>query len=646
MPLPPGDPRDAVVELSIEAKLRAAFELSPTILAITTAGEGRLLEVNQAFVDLHGYTRKEVLGRTVSELHLWVDPEQRRQAIATITAGSPVRNMEARLRVKGGGERVCLLNADIVVIDGRACILSALTDITDRARMEEALRESEQRFLLAFHANPLPMTITRLADGAHLEVNEAAVRHSGFTREEMLGRTKTELGFGVGPAQRDTMLRELHARGQVRDLEVTFQTRAGMPRRLLVNAQVMRFGGEPAVLSVSVDITERMELEAESRARREEAEALAASLREADRAKDDFLAMLGHELRNPLGTITHALALLDAAPEAPPERAVVAVVRRQTEQLRRLVDDLLDMSRLTSGKIRLQREPVDLQAVARRCLDALVHGGRGADHVLALEGVSVHCEGDATRLEQIVGNLLDNALKYTPPGGHVTVTTAREGDDAVLGVRDSGKGIDPALLPRVFDFFVQEPQALDRARGGLGLGLGVVKRLVELHGGTVSARSEGAGRGSEFTIRFPAIPPPAMDAAPAPAAAGPGAPTPASGRRVLIVEDNDDARDMLRTLLELRGHIVAEAADGPSALERLASFRPDVALIDVGLPGLDGYALARLVRERLAAQPVRLVAVTGYGQAQDRQRALDAGFDRHVTKPVDPLALERLVSEL
>jgi PAS domain S-box-containing protein len=641
MPSEPAESPGRGDALSIEAKLRAAFELSPTILAITTAGEGRLLEVNEAFTELHGYAREEVLGRTVSELDLWIDPRQRSAALAAIGAGSPVRNLEARLRTKGGGERVCLLNADLVVIDGHTCILSALTDITDRVRAEEALRESEQRFLLAFHANPLPMSIIRLADGVHLEVNEAAVRHSGLTREAMLGRTKAELGLWVSTEQRDAMLRELRERGRVRDFEVTFQVR-GTQRRMLVNSQVMRFGGEPAVLNVSIDITERMELEAESRARREEAEALAASLRDADRAKDDFLAMLGHELRNPLGTITNAMALLDGASRRADDQRVIGVVRRQTEQLTRLVDDLLDMSRLTSGKIRLQPQPVDLHALARRCLEALAQGGRAADHDVGLEGGPVHCDGDPARLEQILNNLLDNALKYTPAGGRVRVTTDLAGDEAVLRVRDTGKGIDPALLPRVFDFFVQEPQALDRARGGLGLGLGVVRHLVELHGGTVSAHSGGPDQGSEFTVRFKAIAPPA----PTGGVGGPRAGEAGRRRRVLVVEDNADAREMLRTLLELKGHVVEEAADGPGALAKLQAFRPDVALIDVGLPGMDGYTLARHAREQPGGRDVRLIAVTGYGQAQDRQRALAAGFDRHVTKPVDPVALERLVSEL
>jgi CheY-like chemotaxis protein len=300
------------------------------------------------------------------------------------------------------------------------------------------------------------------------------------------------------------------------------------------------------------------------------------------------------------------------------------------------------MSRLTSGKIRLHLEPVDLHAVARRCLEAIAPAGHRASHDVTLDGTAVWCKGDPTRLEQIVNNLLENALKYTPAGGRIDVRAAREGGEAVLRVQDSGHGIDPALLPRVFDFFVQEPQALDRARGGLGLGLGVVRHLVELHGGSVSAQSAGVGQGSAFSVRLPAIAPPVVTAEVAPAAAA----APGPCRRVLIVEDNADARDMLRTLLELRGHVVEEAADGPGALAKFQSFRPDVALVDLGLPGMDGYTLARAALAQAGDGRLRLVAVTGYGQAQDRERALAAGFHRHVTKPVDPLALEKLVSEL
>ena len=612
-----------------QAKLRAFFELSPVIMCITGLADGRVREVNDAFLRLHGFAREEVVGRHILELGLWIDPSRRDAAIAALRQGEPVRDFTARLSVKGGEERVCVLAADLVTLGDETCILTALTDITDRTRAEEALRESERRFMLLFHANPLPMTITCLADQTHLEVNEAAARHSGFTREAMLGRTKPELGFWVAPEQREEIVRRLRADGRVRDFEVTFRTRTGDRRQLLVNSEVITFAGQPAVLSVSVDITERSEVEAQSRARGDEAEA-------ANRAKDEFLAMLGHELRNPLGTITNAVTVLDRLTADDTTRHLTAMIRRQTGHLSRLVDDLLDVARVTSGKIGLQAHPVDLHEVAGRCLETLAHAGRTHEHRVALQGGPAQVLGDAARLEQIVNNLVDNALKYTPAGGAITVVTEHTGGEAVLRVRDTGRGIKPAVLARVFDLFVQEPQALDRARGGLGLGLTLVKRLAELHGGSVSAWSEGPDRGSEFVVRLPALVQPA--GAPA-GGAGAGRDAPAPTCRVLIVEDGADARESLKLLLEHAGHVVETAEDGPSGLAKLQAFRPEVALIDIGLPGLDGYALARLARERPETAGVRLVAVTGYGQADDRQRALAAGFDVHVTTPVDPAML-------
>jgi PAS domain S-box-containing protein len=621
-------------------KLRAVFGLSPTILCLTGLEDGRIRDANHAFLSASGYTREEILGRTTLELGLWVDPAQRAEGIRQLRMGHGVRNVECRFRVKNGEERVAVLSADVVMFDGEACILTALTDITDRTRAEAALRESERRFMVAFHANPLPMSITSLRDHRHLEVNEAAVLHGGYSREEMLGHTKAELGFWVAEEQRDRLLRRLHAEGRVRDLEVTFRTRGGAERQLLVNSEVITFEGEPAVLSVSLDITERKHHEALSRARREEAEALAESLRAANRAKDEFLAMLGHELRNPLGTLANAVAVLERLPGDETMRHVVAVIGRQTGHLGRLVDDLLDVSRLASGKIELQRRSLELQALVGRCLDALAQAGRTGRHTMVLEGGPVHVDGDPARLEQIVNNLVDNALKYTPRGGRVTVVTERAGETAVLRVRDTGQGIRSELLPHVFDLFVQEPQSLDRSRGGLGLGLTLVKRLVELHGGSVAGWSAGAGQGSEFTVRLP------VATAPDAGTGGPGAdPRPAGSRvcRILVVEDSADARQSMRLLLELAGHEVETSEDGPSGLAKLLELRPDVALIDVGLPGMDGYALAREVRGRPQTRAIRLVALTGYGQAEDRRRALDAGFDLHVTKPLDASMLDEML---
>ena len=315
-------------------KLRAVFGLSPTILCLTGLADGRIRDANDAFLSTSGYTREEILGRTPIELGLWVDPVQRDEGIRNLKAGRPVRGQECRFRVKGGQEIMTVLSADIVQFDGEACILSALTDITDRTQAEVALRESERRFMVAFHANPLPMSITSLADHRHLEVNEAALRHSGYSREEMLGRRKTDLGFWVTPEQRERMLALLQSEGRVRDFEVGFRTRAGEERRLLVNSEVITFGGEPAVLSVSLDITERIEHEIRVREGQEAAEAQARALRAEARAKDEFLAMLGHELRNPLGTLSNAVAVLERLARDETMRHVVAIIGRQTAHLR------------------------------------------------------------------------------------------------------------------------------------------------------------------------------------------------------------------------------------------------------------------------------------------------------------------------
>jgi PAS domain S-box-containing protein len=604
-----------MTDLGVAARLRAAFEFSPTILSVSRLADGRLVDVNDAFLHLTGYTREEVIGRPISELSLWVDPAQRERGLTALRAGGSIRHLEARLRTKAGGEIVTLASADVIDLDGERCVVTALTDITERVRAEAALRDSERRFSQAFHANPLPMSIVSLLDGRHLDVNEAAVRHSGYTRDEMVGRTKPELGFWVTAGERDRLLETLRQDGRARDFEVTFKTRGGERRQLLVNSEIISYGGEPAVLSVSLDITDRKQVE---------------------QAKDEFLAMLGHELRNPLGTIASALGVLARVLPAE-QRPMLEIIDRQTDQLTRLVDDLMDVARLTAGKLELRRHTVDLRDLAQRCVDAAA--GRTAGHRVRVDGPSLSVVGDPVRLEQIVRNLLDNALKYTPAGGDVRVGLRAVDGLAVLSVRDTGEGIAAELLPRIFDLFVQQPQPLARSRGGLGLGLALVKRLVELHGGSVAAHSEGPGQGSEFTVRLPlATAAPSADDAPKPAARSGG-----RRRRVLVVEDNRDARESLRLLLELAGHDVETSEDGPDGLDKLRVFRPEVALIDVGLPGLDGYAMARMVRKTGDPSAVRLIALTGYGQPEDRRRALDAGFDVHVTKPIDPDRLEELL---
>ena len=356
----------------------------------------------------------------------------------------------------------------------------------------------------------------------------------------------------------------------------------------------------------------------------------------ANSAKDEFLAMLGHELRNPLGAISNAAHVLGMAQDAGPlVDRVHGIISRQVVQLGRVVDDLLDVSRVTSGKIALDRKPLDLAELARR-VAALV--GATA-HTLSVEAAEVWVDADPARLEQVVVNLLDNAVKYTPAGGEICVLVASEGGDAVLSVRDSGVGIAAELLPRVFDLFVQGDHSLDRSRGGLGIGLTLVRRLVEKHGGAVTAASEGAGKGTIFTVRLPAIARPLESRPPA------RPPRPAAARRVLLVEDNADSRQMLRDLIHLLGHEVHEAGDGVTGLDLALKLEPDLALVDVGLPGMDGYEVARRLRAHPGGRRLRLVAVTGYGLPEDRERAYAAGFDLHLVKPVDPARIAELLAD-
>jgi signal transduction histidine kinase/ActR/RegA family two-component response regulator len=371
---------------------------------------------------------------------------------------------------------------------------------------------------------------------------------------------------------------------------------------------------------------QKARLLAREHAARAEAEA-------ASRGKDELLAMLGHELRNPLSAIANAVAVL-GIPSAPPETARRAreIIARQNAHLAHLVDDLLDVARVTSGKIALERRPVELAQAVRHSIATLAASGRTEHHRLSVALDPVWANVDETRFEQIVGNLVGNALRFTPAGGDIEVALRAADGLAVLRVRDSGIGIAPEMLARVFDLFVQGERSADRGSGGLGLGLTLVRRIAELHGGSVEAGSDGPGRGSEFTVRLPAMaPPPGLPGRSR--ADGDGAP-----RRILVVEDNADAREMLRIVLELAGHEVHEAVDGPTGLAAALDLRPDIALVDIGLPGFDGLEIARRVRHALGAS-IHLVALTGYGQPDDRRLALEAGFDAHLVKPVDPPAL-------
>jgi PAS domain S-box-containing protein len=357
-------------------------------------------------------------------------------------------------------------------------------------------------------------------------------------------------------------------------------------------------------------------------------------LKEADRQKDEFLATLAHELRNPLAPVRTGLDVLrQSGSHAEAASEVLAMMQRQIDQLVRLVDDLLDVSRITRGKIQLRREPLDLAEVVARAVETshpLVAAGKHA-LTTTLPPEPVRVEGDPVRLAQVFSNLLNNAAKFTPEGGRIDLTVETQGAQAVIRVSDEGLGIPAEMLPRVFDLFTQADHDPGPVRDGLGIGLTRVKRLVVMHGGSVEARSDGPGRGSEFTVRLPLLASAVARDAPAPAPpALADAPC-----RVLVVDDNRDAARALALLLRLSGHEVHTAPDGPSGLDAVASFAPDVVLLDIGMPGMDGYEVARLVRQSPSLRDVCLVALTGWGQEDDIRHAREAGFDHHLLKPVD-----------
>ena len=374
------------------------------------------------------------------------------------------------------------------------------------------------------------------------------------------------------------------------------------------------------------------------RARRRQIE-----IRDFSRRKDEFLAMLGHELRNPLGAIQNAVSVLQSDHSAERSKRSRQIIERQLRNLSRIVDDVLDVSRVTTGKIVLERQSVDIIQLVQRWMQVFGETDAVRDHVvtLVLPVEPLYVNGDPVRLEQVLSNLMSNALKYTPVGGPIEVRVLDEGGEVVIRVKDGGVGIDPEMLPRVFELFAQAEVTLARSRGGLGLGLALVRSLVQLHGGQVVAKSGGRDQGSEFEVRLPRVSAPLHLVAEEPASRGAARPL-----RVVIIEDNDDGRETLQVLLELAGHEVRSAADGVSGCELILSTRPDVALVDIGLPERDGYDVARQVCASAGDERPVLVAMTGYGQPEDKRKAHEAGFDAHLVKPIDPAALQKRLADL
>jgi len=402
--------------------------------------------------------------------------------------------------------------------------------------------------------------------------------------------------------------------------------------------------------SVAVALAERASIAVENarlfdelRAARAEADARRREAVSANRSKDQFLAVLGHELRNPLAPIVMSLELMKRKGDDSRERVVID---RQVRHMRRLVDDLLDVSRIMSSKATLAKEPLDVAHVVTSAIDLVSPLLESQQHTVTVRvEPGVRVEGDAVRLAQVMSNLLNNSAKYSPPGAAIGVDAYREGGEVVLKVRDDGIGIDPEMLPRIFDPFVQQPQALDRAQGGLGLGLAIVRGLVHLHGGKVSAHSDGPGRGSEFVVRLPAFDRDAMPGCTVDAATG-VATSAAPARRVLVVDDNADSVQLLAESLRLVGYEAFAAHDASEALALASRVRPAVGLLDIGLPVMDGYELARHLRELDGLRDIKLVAVSGYALDSDRAHSAAAGFDEHLVKPITIESIQPVLERL
>jgi two-component system CheB/CheR fusion protein len=628
---------EAALELS-ERAYREMFESNPQPMWVFDRDTLAILAVNDAAVAHYGYHRDEFLALSVRDLRPPGEAPGPPAMPPPRESGAAVA-VPRRHRKKDGTVLVAEVTVHPVLFAGRPAALSLAHDVTERVRATEALREGAERLRLA------------------LETGRLGSWELDAARGVLTCSAPGQVHFGLPPGAEypfETFFQVIHPDDRARVRGALDRARAGQAdcdaeyrcvwpdgsvRWLMVRGRgVADPAGEaaPRLVGVSIDVTERKLLEAELRQRAEQ-------LAEADRKKDEFLATLAHELRNPLAPIRTALEILRLGGGAD-SGEMRAVLDRQVGHLVRLVDDLLDVSRITRGKVELRKQRLELAAVVTTAVETSRPLIAEAGHALTvtLPPGPVHLDADQTRLAQVLANLLNNSARYTPRGGHIWLTAEAADAELVVRVKDTGVGIPPAMLPRIFDMFTQVNRTLERSQGGLGIGLTLVKRLVELHGGRVEAHSAGAGQGSEFVVRLPR--------AAAPSAPenghGDGTADPTAGprRRVLVVDDNADAAECLAVLLRLAGHDVCLAPDGPSALDAAAAYRPEVVLLDIGLPGLSGHDVARQLRAAPEGRELLIVAVSGWGQEDDHRRSEEAGFDHHLVKPVDPDALRRLVA--
>jgi PAS domain S-box-containing protein len=638
---------DQAARSRLEAKAQefeALFKSSPIGMAFAQDTRCEVVSHNPAMDQILGPQGRVASRARILHRGRLLEPAQHplRRAAAL---GETVLGMELEISLDGQPSTFVIANAVALRDpDGRPRgAISALVDITERKRVEARLLAADQQL----RENQRLMALAQ-------EAGHVGFFHYQFGPDQLAwtpGQFKLfgveSLGEGrladwlsrVDTADRDRVEREFWTACALRREKETFEycvTRPDGTARWLSSRVMLRFdrhGSADQMTGVTVDMTDQKEAERQRALLTERALAARLEAETASRAKDEFLTMLSHELRNPLGAISAAVDVLESA-SADPDTAAEArgIIARQTRNLSHMMNDLLDVGRVIAGKILLSRQPIDVAAITRRVQQTMALTGEGARHDLQSDLQPAWIDGDAVRIEQVVSNLLTNAVKYTPAGGSIAVSVRREGDTALIEVRDSGEGIPPALLPHIFDLFVQGERTLDRRAGGLGIGLTLVRRLVELHGGTAGV--ESSPRGTTFIVRLPAI-------EPTPSVSGELLPVPRR-RKVLVVEDNEDVLAALRSKLELDGHTVSTAANGVEGLSRLLKLRPEVSIVDIGLPGITGFELAR--HARAAGYAGRMIALSGYGHERDMANALVAGFDAYLVKPVDRVQLQASLS--
>jgi len=640
-----------IAELETErARLKAIVEHIPAGVILAEAPSGRIVMVNPQVEEILG--RPMVLSPDIESYREWLayDVNERhvegRESVLAMTLQGEVVTGKEILYHRGDGVKAWIRVSGAPIRDASGKIVGGvdlITDIDEEKRASETLRINQERLNLAQKASQAGSFEWNLRTNAVIwsEETEAIFglapgsfggSYEDWTRcvhPEDLSRAEQELGRAIVDGEGASEYRVAWPDGSVRWIQArgkVFFDEAGEPLRWI---------------GINMDVTERKRME-ESFRRQAEA------LREADRRKNEFLSILAHELRNPLAPISNAIQILTLRGDDP---ALVAqtkeVMERQVHQMTRMVDDLLEVSRISRGKISLQTAPLDLAEVVATAVETSRPLVEAHHHTLTvtLPERPARVEADGARMAQVLSNLLNNAAKYTEDGGRIDLIVEQAQGEAVIRVRDNGIGIAPERLPSVFDMFEQIEGVSDRSQGGLGIGLTLARRLVEMHGGKIEAHSAGLGKGSEFVTRLPAYAEPAMKPAPEPSE-GPPMPSASGSRRVLVVDDNVDSAESMAVLLRLYGHDVRLAHDGEAALEEARSFRPDVMFLDISLPKMDGYEVARRLRLEPAMGGLTLVAMTGYGQEEERRRTREAGFHSHLVKPVDFEMLQELLSSL